>query len=396
MGRDSPGSGTAGVEPPGEREWPTWPSSARRVGWRNEESAEHMTNTTDEMRQRMTLEDLAEWDTIQEWKATQISSGRPRVISQRIRSFVLAPVKKTAEVARTVPVGATLIGATESGALALMNRATSAAESSIRRGRITKAYRKAGHDVECLEDIRALSPDEIRAVKPHLKAGYCAIAATEGGISGLFTSGGSVAAVLGLGIASAPGVGVTLAAISLDVITFLASSSRLVSHTAAYYGYDTQDPSEALFATMVISQAIAPASMGDDYVVEKETSMLAFNKVMRKLAKRGSMDTVGNNAVTASVNSLFAALGARLLGRKLAQIVPVVGIIVGVALNASLIRTIGVTADYLYRERLLMERYEQGDGAAEGQADVSEADGPQDLDEDIARYIELAEAKGRF
>ena len=36
-------------------------------------------------------------------------------------------------------------------------------------------------------------------------------------------------------------------------------------------------------------------------------SMRVFNKVVRKLTKRGSMGSVGNNALTASVNSLFAA-----------------------------------------------------------------------------------------
>ena len=123
--------------------------------------------------------------------------------------------------------------------------------------------------------------------------------------------------------------------------------------------------------------------------------MLLLNKVMRKLARRGSMETIGNNALTASVNSLFATLGARLVGMKMAQIVPIVGIIVGVSLNASLIRTIGVTADHLYRERLLMERYAQGedeDSPAAGAVGESNED---DLDAQITRYVELAEVEGR-
>ena len=133
---------------------------------------------------------------------------------------------------------------------------------------------------------------------------------------------------------------------------------------------------------MVLSQAISPESEGSAFVVEKETSMLLLNKVMRKFAQRGSMETIGNNALTASVNSLFAALGARLVGMKMAQIVPIVGILVGVSLNASLIRTIGVTADHLYRERLLMERYAQGESNED------------DLEAQITRYVELAEAEG--
>lgn len=350
-----------------------------------------MHDDTDAMRQRMSDDDRAQWDAIQEWKAAQTRSIRPRVISQRLRSFLLAPVAKLVELARKVPGGAAIIRKISSGALGLVELGTSAAESTIRREQIVKAHRKAGNDIERLEDIRDLSLDDIRLVRPHLKVSYCAVTATEGAISSIVASGGSVAAVVGLGIASAPGVGVVAAAIGLDIITFLTSATRLVSHTAAYYGYDTEDPAEDLFAAMVLSQAISPESDDDDFVVEKETSMLVFNKVMRKLAKRGSMETVGNNALAASVNSLFAALGARLVGMKMAQILPVVGIIVGVAINASLIRTIGVTADHLYRERLLIERYGQDDSAS----DREEADDEEDLDTEVTRYIELAKADKR-
>ena len=123
--------------------------------------------------------------------------------------------------------------------------------------------------------------------------------------------------------------------------------------------------------------------------------MRLFNKVVRKLTKRGSMESIGNNALTASVNSLFAVLGARLVGMKMAQILPIIGIIVGMTLNASLIRTIGVTADNLYRERLLLERYgQEEDAKAEVPSDG--ADDPDDLDEELAHYVELAKAESRL
>lgn len=346
-------------------------------------------STRDDIRQRMTADDLAHWDAIQEWKAAQVNPRSPRVITQRIRSYVLTPVKKVVGLVGKIPGGAAIAGWISSAVLGLVEKATSAAESSVRRERIVKAHRRAGNDVECLEDIRHLDLAEIQLVRPHLKVGYAAVTATEGAVSSVFATGGAVAAILGLGIASAPGIGVIAAAIGLDIATFLISSARLVSHTAAYYGYDTREPAEKLFSAMVLSQAIAPRSSADDHAVEKETSMRMFNKVVRKLTKRGSMESVGNNALTASVNSLFAALGARLVGMKMAQILPLIGIIVGMVLNASLIRTIGVTADHLYRERLLIERYGQNGPAS----DHEEADDEDDLDTEVARYIELAKAE---
>ena len=348
-------------------------------------------STRDDIRQRMTDDDRAQWDVIQEWKAAQVNPRSPRVITQRIRSYVLTPVKKVVGLVGKIPGGAAIAGWISSAVLGLVEKATSAAESSVRRERIVKAHRRAGNDVECLEDIRNLNLAEIQLVRPHLKVGYAVVTATEGAVSSIFATGGAVAALLGLGIASAPGIGVIMGAIGLDIATFLASSARLVSHTAAYYGYDTKDPAEKLFSAMVLSQAIAPRSKADDHAVEKATSMRVFNKVVRKLTKRGSMESVGNNALTASVNSLFAALGARLVGMKMAQILPLIGIIVGMVLNASLIRTIGVTADHLYRERLLIERYGQDDSAP----DHEEADDEDDLDTEVARYIELAKAEKR-
>ena len=352
---------------------------------------EEENSTRDDIRQRMTDGDRAQWDAIQEWKAAQVNPRSPRVITQRIRSYVLSPLKKVVGIAGKIPGVAAIAGWISSAVLGLVEKATSAAESSVRRERIVKAYRRAGNDVECLEDIRNLNLAEIQLVRPHLKVGYAAVTATEGAVSSVFATGGAVAALLGLGIASAPGIGVIMGAIGLDIATFLASSARLVSHTAAYYGYDTKDPAEKLFSAMVLSQAIAPRSKADDHAVEKATSMRVFNKVVRKLTKRGSMESVGNNALTASVNSLFAALGARLVGMKMAQILPLIGIIVGMVLNASLIRTIGVTADHLYRERLLIERYGQDDSAP----DHEEADDEDDLDTEVARYIELAKAEKR-
>lgn len=262
---------------------------------------------------------------------------------------------------------------------------------------ILKAYRKAGYDVECLEDIRrlGLDLDQIRPVRPHLKIAYSSAAAAEGAFSGVVASGGSIAAVLGLGVASAPGIALTASVVALDIATFLGAATRLVSHTAAYYGYDTVDPAENLFATMVLSQAIDPESAGEGAVVEKQTTMIAFNKVMRDVAKRGPMDSVGTNVFSAAINSLVASLGARLASLKIAQIIPFIGIIVGAFVNASLMRTIGDTADHLYRERFLAERYGYIDEAGEDSTGVVSSQLADEISADIASYVELTQTEGR-
>ena len=158
-------------------------------------------STRDDIRQRMTDDDRAQWDAIQEWKAAQVNPRSPRVITQRIRSYVLTPVKKVVGLVGKIPGGAAIAGWISSAVLGLVEKATSAAESSVRRERIVKAHRRAGNDVECLEDIRNLDLAEIQLVRPHLKVGYAVVTATEGAVSSVFATGGAVAAILGLGIA---------------------------------------------------------------------------------------------------------------------------------------------------------------------------------------------------
>ena len=219
--------------------------------------------------------------------------------------------------------------------------------------------------------------------------------AIEGALTSVVATGGSVAAVLGLGIISAPGIAITTFALALDIVTFLGAATRLVSHTAAYYGYDTVDPAENYFATMVLSQAIDPKRATGNKVVEKQTTLLAVNKVVRDIAKQGPMDAVGTNAISAAVNPLVASLGSHLAGMKVAQIVPFIGILVGAFLNASLMRTIGDTADHLYRERFLAERYGYIEETGEDSTGVVSAAVADEISADNASTLEETTTEGR-
>ena len=89
---------------------------------------EEETSTRDDIRQRITDGDRAQWDAIQEWKAAQVNPRSPRVITQRIRSYVLSPLKKVVGIAGKIPGVAAIAGWISSAALGLVEKATSAAE----------------------------------------------------------------------------------------------------------------------------------------------------------------------------------------------------------------------------------------------------------------------------
>ena len=58
-------------------------------------------------------------------------------------------------------------------------------------------------------------------------------------------------------------------------------------------------------------------------------------------------------------------------------------------------RTIGDTADHLYRERFLAERYGYIDEAGEGSTGVVSTDLADEISADIAAYVELTQTEGR-
>ena len=80
----------------------------------NNTSEDTADDTTDVMRQRMSEDDRAQWDAIQEWKDKQLRPSKAGVIVQRIRSYVLAPLTLAMKAARRIPGGAALLDALES------------------------------------------------------------------------------------------------------------------------------------------------------------------------------------------------------------------------------------------------------------------------------------------
>lgn len=92
----------------------------------------------------------------------------------------------------------------------------------------------------------------------------------------------------------------------------------------------------------------------------KAAAYVELNKIVQGLARRQSWKQLDERAVTKIVTKVYSALGMRLAQRKLAQAVPVVGVIVGAGLNARLLARVVDDADHAYRERFLREKYRTG------------------------------------
>ena len=230
-----------------------------------------------------------------------------------------------------------------------------AAHASIRREAILAAYRKRGHDVRTLRDIRRLDLSDVTRVKPRLDLAYIAASTVEGAGAGLAVSGGQLlaagGAVAGGGVGAAPGAGTVVAALAADAAAVLVASHRAIAHIAAYYSYDVDEPEERLFALGVLDVGTAVGATA------KYAAYAELHRIAGALALQQSWMQLNEHVITRVVAEVYAKLGLRLTQRKLAQAIPVAGIVIGAGLNAKLLSRIVDDAEHLYRERFLRERY---------------------------------------
>lgn len=306
--------------------------------------------------QNMNAYDAKAWGDIQRRKSKP--PGRRRV-REAVPSTVKDTASKAANSARVALQSAP--GADRfqevfvnslGGLIDLTSRLSAA---SVRDQAIVRSYAKGGHDVTVLEDIQKLSLQEVDRIRPkHLDLGYLIAAGAEGAGAGLAVSGGGLVAagggVFGAGAAAAPGAAVVVGAMAADAAALVVASQRAVAHVAAYYGYDVSRTDEALYALGVMGVGTA-SEAGKVYAYAE------LNKLVQSLARKKSWEQLNKNVVTKVVTRVYQRLGFRLTQRKLGQAVPILGVVIGAGLNVRLLAEVVRSANLVYRERFLIEKY---------------------------------------
>lgn len=171
----------------------------------------------------------------------------------------------------------------------------------------------------------------------------CAAAAVrvQGWAQGLNASTGFAA-----GLTGGPGL-------TVDIPATLALAARNVRATGAAYGFDGDDVDERAFRLMVLEVATALAS---DARAETMGRLDKAARVLSDPAVRGAADRGVDWVMGKVVERVARQLGVSLAGRKLGQVVPVVGGFVGAAVNASFQVDVARAARFAYEKRWLMAR----------------------------------------
>ncbi len=200
----------------------------------------------------------------------------------------------------------------------------------VSRRRALRRYREAGYDIAEIADIRALD-----AVVPDRLA--------QGLVRRWMVAAGSVGGAVG-----------TLGAAGLvaDVPALLAINLMAVGEYACTYGFDVAHEDERAFAIALLladrqEDSRQAATVGD--------TVRELHEGAAQIRGSGSRRLETDTALTAWVRSAAWRLVRRLLQRKLGQLVPVVGAVIGASIDATFTRETCRIAREVYRQRFLDE-----------------------------------------
>jgi hypothetical protein len=162
---------------------------------------------------------------------------------------------------------------------------------------------------------------------------------------GLSAAGGAIT-----GVAGAPGL-------VLDVPALLALSLHTIHRTGLCYGYDSLSDAERPYAIGVF--ALASANSMD----EKREALAALRRAdepddaaFRDGLERAAERELSKGAAIFSLHKLARQLGVNFARRKAAAAVPVLGAVVGGAINAWYLRDLALSARYAFHGRRFAER----------------------------------------
>lgn len=188
------------------------------------------------------------------------------------------------------------------------------------------------HEVKDLKEFTLEECDKL-ADKMHNEA--IALASVEGGAAGL---GGAMS-------------------MAFDIPALLTLAVRTVYKIGYCYGYEFSLEEGKVMVLSIISAASAntAAEKLEAVGILHGLSREAVDNAMRRAAHKAIQTKYGKKYLMAAINPLAKQLGENLTKRKLMSSVPVIGAVVGAAVNASYIRDIGWAARRTFQERWLLE-----------------------------------------
>lgn len=208
---------------------------------------------------------------------------------------------------------------------------------TVRPEAIFAEYRQDGRPVYHHSDIATLPLQHADITVGRLALKYKSLAATEGAAEGAASMAG-------------PQVALPVLLAGLPVLMTL--TLRAVCEYAVYYGFDIEGEQERGYAL----QALNVASMME--TVPKLAALGQLSKTAHDIAVRKTWAKLNEAVFAEMATTIGRECGLRITKAKLAQAIPVVGIVIGGGFNAYFMGTVCEAAGMLYRKRFLARAYD--------------------------------------
>jgi hypothetical protein len=246
---------------------------------------------------------------------------------------------------------------------------------SVNADKALVEYQKRYPKLESLEDLKTLDLEKLDQFR-NRKGLFVGASAAQGAISSLVITGTELATSVSAGVAA----GTVVAAVTGDIVASLAMMGRTVGSVAIRYGYDVSLPDEEPFVMGIMSLGIAGS------LEAKRAALGQFSKLSQLMMRNPSWTQLNEKVLVRLIARMYESLGLRLTKRKLAEVVPFVGVGVNAALNAAITRDVYRRAEDAYRLRFLSEKY--------GVNPWAKFEDDEGSDDSSAILFELEEFKG--
>ncbi len=249
---------------------------------------------------------------------------------------------------------------------------------------MVKHFQDAGYAVEDLDCIHDLDLEEVDSVARwnRIRYGHSGTAALSGVASAAAITGAEVLVmeetVAEKGAKKAPSFAVVATAFAADIAFTLGLAARTVASTAQYYGYDPRQPEEQVFMMSVLGLGMAAGTPA------KTAAYAELSRLTQLLFRHTTWEKLDEKVLTKIAQQFATKFGFKLTKKKLGQLVPLAGVVVGGVLNFALIDRIAAAANDAYRERFLLEK-----SGGELSVPIHAVEAPTRSDDNAIGVIEL-------
>ncbi|MDA0875563.1 MAG: EcsC family protein [Bacteroidetes bacterium] len=264
--------------------------------------------------ERRALEEIAAW------------RNPPETFWSRVGSKASESWGAVTDLAHKIPGFDWTLENVVSGVLELTNEIT---QDSVWTDAVIKDFHGLGYPISGLADIRQLDLEDVDAVLEGLEKKYVGLATVEGAATGLAGAAGIVP----------------------DLVALVALNLRAAGETATHCGFDTRDPAERIYALQILDVV---ASSGN---TTRDVTLAPAMRSASRFARTYSTEFIEQVGIGNLVEGIVRRLGMNLTEKKLAQMVPVTGALLGGGLNYLYTTKVCRACHSLYRERFLEAKY---------------------------------------